>query len=198
MKQNNNGDNLMKRMKRCLLLPVALVVFLLLGLPMSASAAWVAPGPEQMYTNSLPLNAWTTNFYGGWTPYGQPWDGMTNFCDLRPEYNPGDGLAIRVDCWVNWNFQLRNSKCVYIFSVEVYTQAQWVAQANPQDKAFWSHVTNPGDPAWKMKTLVVNIPNADMHSRTWCVYYTCEVIDLNQVGNPPYFDIAFQNYWVLI
>jgi hypothetical protein len=156
---------------------------------------------EWMETSVYPANAFASDVIFGWHNYGVGWtplDVPPNAHDLRMIWRPGDDVRVDVDCFAFHNAQFQG-RSLHIFSLEVYTEANWVQQGNPDYRAFWQIQFNPGPPQQAQNTLTVTIPAWHCQIEPeWCVYYTCEAVDLDQAGPPPWFDIACQNYWIVL
>ena len=149
------------------------------------------------------MGAVASDNIAGFTNYGQPWNTINNHQDLRwpnvPFYQAGDDVIVHVDCTAI-NNGIGGGRSVNIFSLEVYPEHVWVNQGNPWYLDSWQIQLAPNQQA--QNTLTINISVADCNNITianWCVYYVCEVIDLDRVGPPPmWFLIDQDNYWIVL
>ena len=190
----------MKKISKKLGLQSIMMVIMLLVVPSNVAAITHMSNFETMDTGVFPMTALCSDNIVGKHNYGQawfPWDNPLNAHDLRGIWRPGDDVQINIDCSA-WNNGLLPGRSVHIYSLEVYKEATWVAQGNPEYTDFWQIQLNQNQQA--QNTLTVTITPQDCEQfPEWCVYYTCEVIDLDQQGPPPtYFLIDWNNYWVVL
>jgi len=169
----------------------AILVVLLMAGSMNVSAAVIVSERESMYTVFPPVDAWCTDNVTGWTDYGNghPVNG-SNTVDYSNQQGPD--LQVKIfACAYNANATLHT---IHIFSLEVYKETDWIRQSSvPWARDSWTTEFNKGttgETGFRNHTLSVTIVNARTLSQYWCVYYTCEVV---QVGGG--FDIDYQDYW---
>jgi hypothetical protein len=178
------------------LLSITIVVMLML-VPTNVSAQTRTSNIESMDTSVFDVDASVTDITVGQTAGGQPWDTSTNFHDLRAIWRANDDVQVSVDVTAE-NDGDEDGESNHIYSLEVYKEATWVAQGNPEYlDSFQVQLDvdeNDGD------TLTVTISALDcLGTAKWLVRYACEGEDLDQVGaGPPFVKNAENNYWIVL
>lgn len=182
--------------KKLGLLSITIVVLLML-VPTNVAAATRVSNIETMETSVFDVDASVSDNKVGQTAGGQPWDTTTNFHDLRGTWRPTDDVKvdINVDA-VNDGDEDGESNNIY--SLEVYKEATWVAQGNPEyTDSFQVQLDVDENDA---DTLTVTISWLDcLGTSKWLVRYACEGEDLGQVGaGPPFVKNDENNYWIVL
>ena len=179
-----------RRLIRALI--VMLVVAAVIGSCMSVEAVTSNEETMSLTTTLSTMSADCTDNVQGWTQYGQDYTPNQNDVDYSAQYTSGDDLTIMMNCTVNHGNGLNSYR--FTFDLEVFNQTNWTGQYNPCYRDSWIFDKQAGQTGQFAQTLQVTIPQADSLGPVWCVYYTCEVRNLDTQQ----FDIDVQNYWAVI